>query len=275
VELTQLAPGSYTLHARTTGPSGELSPEIRWSFVVLRPWYRSWPALVVWVALAIGGLRAYGRLKSRRVRARARELKAEVAEKTGELQRTVEELSRTRDELETANVRLEDLSLHDSLTGLHNRRMIDRAFTDEWERARRHRTPIAVIVVDVDHFKLLNDTRGHREGDECLRAIASHLAATIVRAGDVVGRFGGEEFAILLPNTALAGAMHVAEQLRAGIEALALHHPSVPSGRITASFGVASTVPRDGELSEALLEAADRALYRAKSEGRNRVCAAG
>jgi diguanylate cyclase (GGDEF)-like protein len=268
-ELTRLPAGRYTFRARTIGPSGERGPPAAWSFRVLPPWYQGLWAWVVWVGAGFYGIVGYGRLRSRALRQRAARLEARVTEQTVELRRRVEELRRAHAELASANVRLEELTLQDELTGVANRRALQKALEEEWSRARRHRLPIAMALLDLDHFKLLNDAYGHPEGDVGLRAVAHHLAATVRRPGDLVARFGGEELAVLLPNTDLAGAERLAEQLRQGIEGLAIHHPA--SGRLTASFGVAAFIPGARQEAEELIAAADRALYRAKSEGRNRV----
>jgi diguanylate cyclase (GGDEF)-like protein len=187
----------------------------------------------------------------------------------------VEELRRAHTGLAAANARLEELSLQDDLTGIANRRSLQQALEEEWSRARRHGQPVAFVLMDLDYFKLLNDTHGHREGDLCLRTVARFLAGAVRRTGDLVARYGGEEFGVLLPQTGLAGALQVAEQLREGIEALEISHQAAPPGRITASFGVAALTPEPGQRPEILIEAADLALYRAKTEGRNRVCAGG
>ena len=274
-ELTRLPPGRYRFRVRTVGAGGEAGPETGWSFRVLPPWYRTPWALALWLGLAVLGVRGYGRLRSRALGQRAARLEARVAEQTVELRTTVEELRRAHAELAGANTRLEELSLQDDLTGIANRRRLQQALDDEWGRAARSGQPVAFILLDLDFFKLLNDTRGHAEGDLCLQAVARHLAGAVRRTGDLVARYGGEEFAVLLPETGLAGALEVAEGLREGIEGLAIFHEAVPAGRITASFGVAAMTPVPGLLPEALIEAADLALYRAKTEGRNRVRAAG
>ena len=265
-ELTRLPPGAYTFRVRTLGPSGEISPETAWTFRVLPPWYRTAWALVLGILLALAGISGYARLRSRSLSRRAADLEARVAEKTRELQRTVGELQRAHDELEVANERLEELSLKDALTGVANRRRLQLALEDEWVRSRRSRSPLAFALLDIDHFKMLNDTRGHSEGDRCLQLVARFLSGSLGRHSDLVARYGGEEFAILLPETDLDGALLVADQLRQGIEDLPI--------RVTASIGVASLIPASGQRLEDLIEAADRALYRAKTEGRNRVCAA-
>ncbi|HSK78273.1 MAG TPA: diguanylate cyclase [Thermoanaerobaculia bacterium] len=274
-ELTRLPRGEYTFHARTVGPNGEAGPETAWSFRVLPPWYLTPLAFILWLALAAALVTGYAGLRSRALHHRAARLEAQVDEQTIELRRTVEELRRTQTGLEAANARLEALSLEDDLTGIANRRRLNQALDEEWSRARRHGKPIAFCLLDLDHFKLLNDTRGHPEGDLCLQAVAHYLAGTVRRPGDVVARHGGEEFAVLLPETDLPGALERAEQLRQGIEALAFPHEAVPSGRVTASVGVVALTPAPGQRPEALIEAADLALYRAKTQGRNRVSVGG
>lgn len=179
-----------------------------------------------------------------------------------------------RVELRTSR-QLRALALQDSLTGIGNRRLFDGRLAAEMRRARRGRVPVALLMVDVDHFKLLNDTFGHPWGDACLRDIAGTLAGSVKRPGDVVARYGGEEFAALLPGTGLAGAADVAETMRAAVMALGLRH-CTPGSVVTVSIGVAALEPgRDGDAAALLVQAADRALYAAKSSGRNRVATGG
>jgi len=165
--------------------------------------------------------------------------------------------------------------LQDGLTGIGNRRHFDGQLAAEMRRARRGRVPVALLMMDVDHFKLLNDTFGHPWGDACLRTIAETLAGSVKRPGDVVARYGGEEFAALLPGTGLAGAADVAETLRAAVMALGLRH-CTPGKVVTVSIGVAALEPgREEDAAALLVQAADRALYAAKSSGRNRVATDG
>ncbi len=269
VELTQVPAGRFTFRARLIGPSSEAGPETAWTFRVLPRWYQTPWAFALASGLALAGVRAYGRMRSRALAVRARDLEERVAAQTLELQQKVEQLGRAHSELARANERLEALSLQDELTGIANRRRLQQVLVAEWARASRQGSSIAFILLDLDHFKQLNDSRGHLEGDLCLQAVARFLAHKVQRAGDVVARYGGEEFCILLPATTLEQACSLAEQLREGIEELALSHPD--GGVITASLGVASWVPQPGQEPEDLVEAADTALYRAKTEGRNRV----
>jgi len=128
-------------------------------------------------------------------------------------------------------------------------------------------------MIDIDHFKAFNDIYGHREGDECLRNVASMLASALQRAGDFIARYGGEEFAVVLPATDLNHAKNHAETLRLRVDQAALGHEGSPFGRVTISAGVASVIPDDSLASTVLVEWADRALYAAKDAGRNRVVA--
>ena len=134
---------------------------------------------------------------------------------------------------------------------------------------------LSVVMIDVDHFKAFNDSLGHLAGDRSLVRIAHVIAGSLRRAGDLVARFGGEEFAVLLPQTDAAGAALVAERLRRSVEAIEIDHPHSPSGCVTISLGAASTVPVDAASPTELLDAADAALYAAKHAGRNRAVAAG
>ncbi len=272
-ELTRLPAGEYTLRVRTVGPNREVGPETAWSFSVPPPWYASPWAFALWIALAMAGVLGYAGLRSRTLSRRAALLETRIAAQTRELRRTVDELQIAHDELELANERLEELSRKDALTNVANRRHLQEVLEEEWTRARRSRKPLAFVLLDLDHFKLLNDTRGHREGDRYLQAVSRYLAGAVHRPGDLVARYGGEELAVLLPDTDLDGVLELAETLRQGIEDLALPHPAAPSGRLTASLGVASLVPASGQRLEDLIEQADRALYRAKTAGRNQVSA--
>lgn len=177
---------------------------------------------------------------------------------------------RARDrELEAALAELSRLATTDDLTGLLNRRAILRHLTDEAARARRSRFPLAVIMIDIDHFKQVNDRYGHAMGDRVLAEFGS-LLRTTVRETDFVGRYGGEELCIILPDTDLAGAVIVAEDLRLRFAALE-HRDGDQSLGVTASFGVAATDQGVTCEPASLLLAADNALYAAKDEGRNRV----
>jgi two-component system chemotaxis family response regulator WspR len=180
-------------------------------------------------------------------------------------------LRASREELTRANEELRRLAALDGLTGIANRRRFDEAAHVEWQRGRRQRAPLALLLCDVDHFKLYNDHLGHPAGDLCLKKTAAVLTGQLKRPADLAARYGGEEFALLLPDTDLAGAMRVGEACRAGLERLALPHPGAPSGIVTMSMGVACIVPGDEDTLEDLIAKADAALYEAKRSGRNRV----
>ncbi len=176
-------------------------------------------------------------------------------------------------QLRAANRELEKLSEIDPLTQLANRRRLDRQLEKEIGRAARTGTSLAVLMLDVDHFKRYNDTYGHAKGDECLVKIANSLDAHAHRPADLVARVGGEEFLVLLPETDTAGCHHVAEQIREAVAGLKIPHTANPGlGHVTISVGGVSVDGRDRKLTmQYLKEEADRQLYRAKSAGRNRV----
>jgi two-component system chemotaxis family response regulator WspR len=181
------------------------------------------------------------------------------------------ELRALQIELEKKNAELQRLSCLDGLTGIANRRRFDEYLAQQWLRVARSGEPLSLIMVDIDHFKAYNDHYGHQGGDDCLRRVARALDAALQRPSDLATRYGGEEFAIVLPDTDLDGAALIAEKLRAGVEALGVAHAqSNTADHVTISLGVASVVPREGGLSANLVTLADEALYQAKHEGRNR-----
>jgi diguanylate cyclase (GGDEF)-like protein len=185
-----------------------------------------------------------------------------------------QELEEANARLRRANRRLSRLSARDGLTGVANRRRLDRALVMEWRRAGRTETPLSLLMADIDFFKDYNDLHGHQRGDEVLRQVAEALAGCLHRAGDLVARYGGEEFAVLLPATDEDHALVAGEKLRSAVEALQIPHGGSPVGPwVTLSLGAATARPRAGLRPRTLLEGADRALYQAKREGRNRVCA--
>ncbi len=181
-------------------------------------------------------------------------------------------LQESQRQLEEANFQLLQLSNRDGLTGIANRRYFDEQIDAEWRRTRREKSPLAVLMMDVDYFKLYNDSLGHLHGDECLKRVADILAGTLKRPGDLLARYGGEEFVALLPGNTVEAAAPVAETMRASVEAAAIEHPrSEVSEHVTISVGAASTVPCDSSSPDVLVRAADEALYEAKHAGRNRV----
>jgi diguanylate cyclase (GGDEF)-like protein len=255
LEYTNLSEGKYTFRARARGASGDTGPETSWAFQVLPPWYRATWAVALWLLAAAALVALLVSLRTRTLRVQAERLRARVAEQTIALRE--------------ANAQLEKLAVSDDLTGIPNRREFERALATEWERAIRSGQALGLILLDLDHFKNLNDTRGHQAGDQCLRRIGQVLADTIRGSGDVAARYGGEEFALLLPGTDAPGAAIVAERLRQIIERLRIENG--PQQVITASFGIASLVPERQVDPNTLVARADRALYAAKRAGRNCV----
>lgn len=171
---------------------------------------------------------------------------------------------------------LQRLATTDALTGLRNRRGFDETLDREWKRSLRAGSPTSLLLLDLDHFKRLNDAYGHAVGDDCLRAAAQALRGAVRREIDDVFRYGGEELAAILPHTDLEGAVRVAENVCRAIAALRVPHRENHEGGgfMTASVGVATALPRNGgttHMPVALLQAADTALYKAKQLGRNRV----
>ncbi len=183
----------------------------------------------------------------------------------------VNNLSSVYRKVRAANEALANLAKIDGLTGIANRRGFDEALEAESRRAARARQPLALLMVDVDHFKLYNDHYGHQQGDECLRAVATVLATAMKRPGDHVSRYGGEEFAVLLPGTDQRGALLVANRIIMGIAEMAIEHMGAPSSAVSVSVGVAGG---DGRNPAALVRLADGALYAAKRGGRACVRAA-
>lgn len=164
-----------------------------------------------------------------------------------------------------------ELAATDGLTLLANRRRFDEVLQNEWRRAVRDSTRLGLLMIDSDWFKAFNDTYGHVEGDHALRLIADTLTRAVERPGDLVARFGGEEFVVLLPSTDAAGAYTVAEAIKTAVADLAVPHAGAPGGVLTVSIGAASLWPRDYDVPASLIEAADTALYVAKAQGRNRI----
>ncbi|WP_210397464.1 sensor domain-containing diguanylate cyclase [Motiliproteus sediminis] len=169
--------------------------------------------------------------------------------------------------------RLQKLADTDALTGIANRRALEDYLHLCWTRSRQQQHPMSVILCDIDHFKSFNDHYGHLQGDQCLQQVAEIMNRHIHRPGDTLFRYGGEEFAVLLPNTDLDGARQLAEKLRHALERACLIHDASPGGKVTLSLGVATAIGNDGP-ARMLLDAADRALYDSKDAGRNRVTSA-
>jgi diguanylate cyclase (GGDEF)-like protein/PAS domain S-box-containing protein len=194
-----------------------------------------------------------------------------------ELRRTQLELQTAHEQLARSNEELARLAAFDPLTGLANRRRFDAALQEAWRVAWRRREPLSLLMIDVDRFKQFNDSYGHPEGDACLRRVAMALRGVSRRPEDLVARWGGEEFAMLLPGTDADGARVVAELARRAVVLLAIEHRHGVQDRVTLSVGMHTLLPAAQEEAaagvQALVAGADRALYAAKQGGRNRVAA--
>jgi diguanylate cyclase (GGDEF)-like protein/PAS domain S-box-containing protein len=187
--------------------------------------------------------------------------------------RDISERKRAERQLQDAYKAVEALAVTDALTGLANRRRFDQCLSSEWRRGLRDPMPLSMLLIDADLFKSYNDTYGHVRGDSCLKQIAEAAQDVIVRPGDLVARFGGEEFAVILPSTGSEGALRVAQEVCEALRGRKLPHSGNPFGIMTVSVGCATMIPSFGQHSVALIERADAALYQAKRSGRNRVCA--
>ncbi len=180
------------------------------------------------------------------------------------------QLSAINNELAHSNRELKRLSSMDGLTGLANRRQFDETLEQEWQRAIRTELPLSLLFVDIDYFKRYNDSYGHQAGDDCLKKVAASLQETVHRPADLVSRYGGEEFVMILPDTTSEGALAVAEKVLVNIAGLNIPHKNSDSAdRVTLSIGVATLHPEEGSDCNELIEAADKMLYRAKDNGRN------
>jgi len=195
-----------------------------------------------------------------------------IYDNDGQLIAVVETL-RDMTEQKKAEEALQSLAHKDGLTGLANRRSFDMSLDADLLQSAREKKYLALLLCDVDHFKLYNDRYGHQQGDECLKEIAQALGQQAFRPTDLAARYGGEEFAVILPMSDTEAALNVAERIRKGIFDLNLEHKSSETAdRVTISVGVATLIPAEGMETSDLIEMADNALYRAKEEGRNRVC---
>ena len=225
--------------------------------------FKAWLALVTGLAFTIL-LAAYLELTALRSR--------ELVSGKQKLEHQIKERKMAERQLREANRTLEILSRIDPLMGIANRRHFDEYIGLEWQRAARHNTPLSLIIGDVDHFKLYNDTYGHMAGDRCLKELAHTLSRTVDRPGDLVARYGGEEIAIVLPATTGSGALSLAEKVRLAVVAMAMPHEQSPVAKVvTMSIGVGTAHPAPRSSIDDFLQAVDDALYRAKQQGRNQT----
>jgi len=185
--------------------------------------------------------------------------------------RAMERIAEMRDQLNHLNAELEALSQLDSLTQIYNRRTFNELAQQQWALAKRHQQPISALMIDIDHFKLFNDHYGHPAGDACLKKVTQAIRSCLQRSADIFGRYGGEEFIVLLPDTDATGTMRVAQAISNAIENMQIRHDVSPSSTwVTASIGGATCLRTTGHDLEELIKNADRALYKAKRAGRNR-----
>jgi len=259
LEFAKLAPGKYRLEVQVRDRLGVWSDrEAVFAFAIRTPWYlRAW-FIGLLILIPVAGATIVARLRSAGARKREMRLQRIVDEKTSDLRKANEELLR--------------LTMLDSLTGLANRRRFDQALAEECERLQRSDSTVSLIILDVDHFKALNDSSGHQKGDEYLVTLGRELMRAARRRIDLAARIGGEEFALILPATDGREAERIAEGIRHEVEALKLPHPASPtSAQLTVSVGVATATRKQNATPEELVAAADQALYQAKKLGRDRV----
>ena len=189
-----------------------------------------------------------------------------------EVARDISDRKNAEMRLQEAYAAVEMLAITDALTGLANRRRFDQCLIEEWRRGVRARSPLSLLIVDVDQFKSYNDAYGHLRGDNCLRKIAGSIQDVVSRPGDLLARFGGEEFAVILPSTDNYGAVEVAYAVSDSVRSRQLEHTGSSFGVVTVSVGCATMVPELGRDATDLIDFADQALYKAKNNGRNQVC---
>jgi len=279
---TNISPGKYTFMVRAANNDGAWNViPAKTEIEILPPWWGTWwfrtLAVLVVAAVILGGVQ--WRISS--IRARNRELEKRVNGRTKELldaqerlRIANEELQKQLDEITKLEQQVREQAIRDALTGLYNRHHLLDVLEAEFCRAERKGHPIAFMLIDLDHFKEVNDVYGHQAGDLALQA-ATQTISSLTRRSDIAFRYGGEEFVILLPQTPLEGALQVAETVRQQVEGLGLKHAaSDVKPVVTLSLGVASLIPAlDGD-GDRLIKAADEALYHAKKTGRNRALAA-
>lgn len=256
---TNLSPGDYRFVVRAANSDGVWSETASAVKLTVEPFFYQtrWFAAVVTAGIILLLLLIW-KLSVHQLEVRERKLSELVAERTAELAE--------------ANRVLQDLANSDGLTMVGNRRRFESFLADEFHRAIRFKTPISLLLVDIDHFKLYNDGYGHQYGDDCLQVIAGAMAAVIRRPTDLVARFGGEEFAIVLGGTDSEGALNIAEQVARAVRSLQIPHRFSPTKKtLTLSIGVSTAYPGVKDSQVDLIREADEALYKAKAEGRDQI----
>ncbi len=241
-------------------------------FVLLLAWFGGEQLVVRPIRSLVRTAARFGR-GDLHVRASQERWVAEFAPLAAALDDMAAKLAAREEELQIANQHLEELASLDGLSGLANRRGFDRQLERDWRSAAERGEPVALMMVDIDHFKLFNDRYGHVAGDTCLRAVGETLSLVTLETAVLVARYGGEEFALLLPGLDLERATALADEARKAVEDLLINHSESPCGHVTVSIGVESMVPNKFQTAADLVEAADNALYDAKRRGRNNVVA--
>ena len=242
------------------------------TFVVLLAWFGGEQLVVKPIRSLVRTAARFGR-GDLHVRASQEPWVAEFAPLAAALDDMAAKLAGREEELQIANQHLDELASLDGLSGLANRRGFDRELNREWQRAGEDCAPLALMMIDIDHFKLFNDRYGHVAGDTCLRAVGETLSLVTLDEAVLVARYGGEEFALLLPGLDLERARAIADEARKAVEDLQINHAESPCGYVTVSIGVESVIPDRFQTTADLIEAADTALYAAKRRGRNNVVA--
>ena len=265
--FTALPPGDYRLRLEARDARGVAAAPVEVAVSIPMPFWRTAPALLALGLATVAGLFGLLRLRERQQRTREQQLVGLVRQRTLELENRGLELRRINEELTR-------LSYHDPLTDLANRRMLLERLHGEWELAQARGTSLAFLLFDLDQFKAYNDHRGHLAGDDCLREVGRRIDTELPGENATAGRYGGEEFGVVLPGLTLTEAVREGERIRHAIESAALPHPATPQGVVTISVGVSAIVPTHGYSAELLIAAADAAFYRAKGAGKNRVEAA-
>lgn len=254
-----LPPGSYTFRVKASNSDGIWNEQGATLKIELEPYlYQTWEFLFLGILGSAFLLIAVWKISVHQLETRERRLAKLVADRTSELA--------------LANENLKALANSDGLTKIGNRRRFESFLSDEWHRAVRFKTEISLVLLDIDHFKAYNDTYGHLAGDECLQKVAEALAETIKRPTDLVARFGGEEFALVLGGTDAAGALTIAEHAVHNIRELDIaHRTSSTKTWLTVSVGIATLLPNLDASETELIQTADLALYSAKTNGRDRI----
>jgi len=277
---TTLPPGAYSFQVRAMNDDGIWSQNPAVLEIVLPPkfsqtiWF--YAVLVLSVAGLVAGIfavRTWNLKKQRqKLQLMVRESTEEIVRKNEILEKQQLNLKQQQEEIQKANAALTELARTDSLTGLANRRHFQETLERDFRRCIRTRSPISIIMIDVDFFKPFNDYYGHQKGDECLKDVAEALKRSVYRTADMVARYGGEEFIAVLGDADSEAAQQVGKRAKDEIQRLRREHKASAIGsHLTCSFGVATMVPERGQAFEELIKRADEALYQAKANGRNRI----